>query len=414
MAWNGPSGNQDIIYFTYTLYNITSTLRADYVGVRPAMREILLEKAAEFQLKNNAEFGITLPPGGYPITSLHVAFGADMDVANAGTNYSSANIPFGLGYTYEHSFGPPDNWTFDPEIFGPPFFAGTGLRGGEIPSQPARLAGSPGWTHGLRGLGRVGGARSEQPHPTLPLSQRQSQSGRGRPLLQRRHPEGHPHLLPQQEPAGRHAVLSGDRPARLCRRAGSSRSWWPISSPPRWRRRGVPPGVMSLRVIPPSSEILGEWRRGVNPIDSLTGYRGFSDPQRRRSSRTGANSRSFPALSWESLLVAQALFDNGFLLSSTAPDAPDFFLIPGPQPGHGAVDSLRDRDPRGTPPVGLRSTSRSCQGEHRIFSTIQTSVGSMWKATASTAAEWTTPSEAGTSSPNSTMPTRSWSTGGVK
>ena len=33
------------------------------------------------------------------------------------------------------------------------------------------------------------------------------------------------------------------------------------SSPPRWRRRGVPPGVMSLRVIPPSSEILGEWRR---------------------------------------------------------------------------------------------------------------------------------------------------------
>ena len=61
MAWNTPSGNQDILYFIYTLYNITSTRAADYVGVRPAMREILLEKAREFQEMNNAAFGITLP-----------------------------------------------------------------------------------------------------------------------------------------------------------------------------------------------------------------------------------------------------------------------------------------------------------------------------------------------------------------
>ena len=46
MAWNTPAGNQDIIYFIFTLYNISSTRAADYVGVRPAMREILLDEGA--------------------------------------------------------------------------------------------------------------------------------------------------------------------------------------------------------------------------------------------------------------------------------------------------------------------------------------------------------------------------------
>ena len=100
MAWNTPSGNQDILYFVYTLYNISSTRVADYVGVRPAMRDILLERARTFQLTNNAAFGITLPPTGYAITNLHFAFAADMDVGDAAENYSSANIPFALGYTY--------------------------------------------------------------------------------------------------------------------------------------------------------------------------------------------------------------------------------------------------------------------------------------------------------------------------
>ena len=45
MGWNFPAGNEDILYFIYTIYNITSTDTADYSNVRPAMREILLEKA---------------------------------------------------------------------------------------------------------------------------------------------------------------------------------------------------------------------------------------------------------------------------------------------------------------------------------------------------------------------------------
>ncbi len=81
MAWNAPPGNQDIVYFLFTIYNITSTRPADYTGVRPAMRDILLQKALDFQVRNNAAFGVTLPPNGYPDHQrVSGASMADMDV----------------------------------------------------------------------------------------------------------------------------------------------------------------------------------------------------------------------------------------------------------------------------------------------------------------------------------------------
>ena len=39
LGWNFPSGNEDIIYFIYTFYNVTSTNPADYAAIRPAMRD---------------------------------------------------------------------------------------------------------------------------------------------------------------------------------------------------------------------------------------------------------------------------------------------------------------------------------------------------------------------------------------
>ncbi|HET9295105.1 MAG TPA: hypothetical protein VFO06_12485, partial [Gemmatimonadales bacterium] len=45
MGWNFPAGNDDIIYFIYTFYNITSTNAADYAAIRPETQAILLEKA---------------------------------------------------------------------------------------------------------------------------------------------------------------------------------------------------------------------------------------------------------------------------------------------------------------------------------------------------------------------------------
>ena len=132
LGWNFPQGNEDIIYFLYTFYNITSTNEADYAAVRPSLRPILLEQAATFQATNAARFGINLPAGGYAINDLFAAFVADMDVAQADANYAAVNVPFALGVTYENTFsnGASLGWTFPPAIFGSaPFFPGIGFIG---------------------------------------------------------------------------------------------------------------------------------------------------------------------------------------------------------------------------------------------------------------------------------------------
>ena len=88
LAWNYPSGNQDIIYFIYTLYNVTSILPESYasrsssVGVHTAGR-----RHREFQTENEAAFGIDIPDGGYSLQDVFMAFAADQDVtAAAGAN----------------------------------------------------------------------------------------------------------------------------------------------------------------------------------------------------------------------------------------------------------------------------------------------------------------------------------------
>ncbi|HRZ09997.1 MAG TPA: hypothetical protein P5319_08850, partial [Gemmatimonadales bacterium] len=130
MGWNFPTGNEDIIYFIYTFYNVTTTNPADYVNIRPEMVSILVDKAQEFQAKNNATFNVSLPTDGYTIDNLYAAFATDMDVASSGTNYSSVNLPFALGYTYVQTFAGEDSWLpYDPTIFGAPFMPGAGFAG---------------------------------------------------------------------------------------------------------------------------------------------------------------------------------------------------------------------------------------------------------------------------------------------
>src|SRR5688572_19760700 len=128
LGWNFPAGNEDIIYFIYTFYNVTSLNPADYASIRPGLREIMIARAQEFHSLNNAAFGIDLPDGGYPINNMFAAFGADMDVTDAaGSNYSSVVLPFALGHTYLENFARPSDWTFDPGIFGEPFFESSGF-----------------------------------------------------------------------------------------------------------------------------------------------------------------------------------------------------------------------------------------------------------------------------------------------
>src|SRR4051794_37929270 len=129
MGWNYPSGNQDILYFIYTFYNVTASDPNVYSAIRPGMRELVQKAGEDFQRLNEGRYSIDIPDGGYTQTSMYAAFGADMDVAQADADYSTVVVPFSLGNTYEHTFAGTQEWSFDPGIFGPPFFAGAGFVG---------------------------------------------------------------------------------------------------------------------------------------------------------------------------------------------------------------------------------------------------------------------------------------------
>ena len=175
LGWNFPSGNEDIVYFVLTYYNITSTDPADYATVRPAVRPRLLALAGRFQAMNNAAFRVTLPVGGYTISPMFTSITADMDVGDAGGNYSSVNLPFSLGYTYDHTFSRFSDWQFDPSISTPPFFAGTGLAGISFLEQPGAPAGSSSIP------GDRGPMVSHSPISTMPAPRRMLRPGPTKP-----------------------------------------------------------------------------------------------------------------------------------------------------------------------------------------------------------------------------------------
>jgi hypothetical protein len=108
---------------------VTSLDPSAYAASRPSMQAILNEQATTFHALNNAAFNVSLPTAGYTIDPLYAAFGTDMDVADAGINYASVNLPFALGDTDDHKFDRAAGWTFDPTIFSAPFFAGSGFVG---------------------------------------------------------------------------------------------------------------------------------------------------------------------------------------------------------------------------------------------------------------------------------------------
>jgi hypothetical protein len=143
MAFNGPRGNNDIIYFVFTLYNVSARDAAVYNNptIDPALRADIAALGARFQDSAEARLGVAIPDGGYHIDSLFAGLTMDPDVAEAGTNYATAILPFDLGLAYKSNFVEPF-WDFPLEIFGPPLEKATGFVGVRVlksPGPPLRL-----------------------------------------------------------------------------------------------------------------------------------------------------------------------------------------------------------------------------------------------------------------------------------
>jgi hypothetical protein len=332
LGWNFPSGNEDIIYFVYTFYNVTSLDPLAYGTMRPAMSSIMQEQATSFHALNNAGFNVTLPVGGYTIDPLYAAFATDMDVADAGTNYASVNLPFALGDTYDRTFGRFAGWTFDPAIFSAPFFAGSGFVGVKYLSSPAATGATtyagPGEIQ-LFGNTENGGFFGD-PQNTTQLYRYLS---------------------------GNISTAAGDAPCntgdptvtRICYVNNSRpfdmrffQSSTPLALPAGGYGSIVVAYVFAAPVdgicappcdiTPGDVEVISDPARAGNPAlvpdqQKLAGYLSWSD--------VNGNSRVeqdefvvVPGSLLGKALTAQAVFDSKFLLPFS-PESPDFFLIPG-------------------------------------------------------------------------------------
>jgi hypothetical protein len=324
MGWNYPTGNEDILYFTYTFYNVTSLNEADYAGIRPGMRELMIARANDFHALNNAAFGIDLPDEGYTITDMYAAFGADMDVGDAGDNYSSVQLPFALGNTYTAAFDQPPGWSFDPGIFAPPFFPGVGFVGVKYLSSPSGAGEIQLFSNTING-GVFGDARNTTQLWRY-LSGNISPAAGDAPCAQ-----GPPQVT-------RLCYINNSAKADMrFFQSSTALSLAPgefgtivvayIFAAPAAVTSFVPGGDLKpgdpLRFASPTQLA----SIGANMSDSLAGFLDFND-----ANTDGVAQQSeytvVPGSLLGKALVAQSVFDFKFLLPF-APDSPEFFLVPG-------------------------------------------------------------------------------------
>lgn len=343
LAWNYPSGNEDIIYLIATAYNITSTNPADYEQHRPSIRPILLEKAQDFQALNNAAYNITLPAEGYTIDPFYFAWASDPDVADAGRNASGVNLPFALGFTYVADFASTGGgWIFPPEIFSAPFFPGPGFVAAKYLKSPEGKGEIALFSNNVNGAAGVG-----DPSPITSLFRWHkgdvpSGCNVASPLtshvcyIANTSTNGQDVRMMQSAAPG---VLGPGQSASIVvayiqSAAVGLDGYTPTVN--QSRDQMYVPAARTLLTNNADSMAL----RGVHRVDSLTGYRGYVGP--RYDHFTGEDGSpdslphqpvqteflTVPGSLLDKALMAQLIFDNKFLLPF-APANPDFFLIPG-------------------------------------------------------------------------------------
>src|SRR2546427_1660453 len=144
LAWNFPSGNEDIIYILYTFYNVTarsSSGKYNNPTIPAALQTEIGAIGDQFQDLNESKFKIDIPDGGYTIDSMYAAQAMDADVAVFNQNYATAIVPFNIGLEYTGTFLGDVGWQFPPDVFGPPFAAATGFIGIKYLKSPTDATG---------------------------------------------------------------------------------------------------------------------------------------------------------------------------------------------------------------------------------------------------------------------------------
>ena len=343
MGWNFPSGNEDIIYFSYTFYNATAKDCSVYANVRggatnSSMAKILCDAGKKYNADVQSSFGVTLPSGGYEIDSLFAAFAADMDVGDAAQNYASVNVPFNMGVAWQRDFGRPVGTVFPPGIFSKPFFAGLGFVGVKYLKSPIVNGVPVGLS--LYG-GNTNGGSFPDPRNVKQLYRYLSgtvDASLGDPVCSFPNPRqvhicyvktDAPSDVRFQEASGPLVLKPGEFQSIIVAYifAAPVATGTATTAPcPNSAGCNIGPGNVSIIAGMTSFDTLQKYN-GVNPADSIMGFAGYAD----KNGDLRITQDEITTVKGSLLdkgLVAQAVFNNGFLLPF-APESPDFFVIPG-------------------------------------------------------------------------------------
>ena len=331
MAFNTPTGNEDVLYFIYTFYNVTTTDPAAYGNVRPAMRDTLVGLAKQFQALNAARFGVQLPATGYAIRNMFAIFGADMDVGDSNLDFASVNLPFNLGYAYQFNFGQPQGYVFDPGIFGDPFFPGVGFVGVKYLKSPINPATNE--EVGLTLYSNTSRATSFQDANDVFQLYRYASGAINPALGDDACNTGNPQttkicFINRTAPADMRFFQSSGPFDLPPGGSGSIVVGYIFAAPV---KTGSCPGPATCTLGPDDPTRLNSisaLTTGANRIDSVTGYAGFLGDQNANSRVDQEEIQTVPLSLLGKAVIAQTVFNNQFLQPSP-PDAPDFFLVPG-------------------------------------------------------------------------------------
>jgi hypothetical protein len=335
LAWNFPTGNEDILYFVYNFFNITASDRSVYLANLPpwmaADAQLVDEIVAVGQRLHDgvkSTLGVDIPPGGFPINNMFAAFFMDPDVGDATSNYSTAVLPFSLAVAYQSNFEGLAGYTYPPDIFGPPFAAAQGFVGVKYLKSPVNP--TTGDQYGLTMFSNTLNSSTGFPDPRGVIQLWRYLSGNintsaGDNACSVPNPKGRRLCYLSQDPvdtrfyqsSGPFTLEAGQVQTIVVAYVHAA----PVAAAvDPYISHDLKPG------IPPSG---AELVAGTPPrtIDSAVGWLTAADANgngRIEQQEVETVPRSLLAKS----LVAQAVFDNKFLLPF-APEPPTFFLVPG-------------------------------------------------------------------------------------
>jgi len=252
---------------------------------------------------------------------MYAAFFSDQDVGDAGRNYGTAVLPFNMMTAYKADFLEP-NWTFPPEIFGAPFVKSPGFIGMKFLKSPAGLSI---WSNTLN-------SGTGYPDPVGVKQLYRYLSGGSSPA------QGDFPCTFQGAQRTKHFCFAAQNFADT----RGFQSSGPFTLGPGQSQTIVEAYIQAAPTAVVSPFVGGDFKPGipatgtewftsggtlVRPIEKAMGYLGQSDANADGIIEQN-EVQSVPRSLLDKALVAQAVFDNKFLLPF-APAPPSFFLIPG-------------------------------------------------------------------------------------